>query len=147
MMARFTELNELAINTGLDLLIFPQGTRSRRLLPGRVGIGQIALRLKVPIVPVGCNGSDGVYPTGSPLGKKGRIVYRFGEPLEDRDLMAFHIAEDYEPFTAAAEREHAGAFQGVSDLITQRIDALLDPEYQRSPDAGSEASRSSDRFV
>ena len=51
MMGRFTELNEEAIAIGLDLLIFPQGTRAKRLLPGRVGIGQIALRLGVPIVP------------------------------------------------------------------------------------------------
>lgn len=147
MMARFTELNELAIRTGLDLLIFPQGTRSRRLLPGRVGIGQVALRLKVPIVPVGCNGSDGVYPTGSPFGKKGRIVYRFGEPIMDHELAEFHVAEEFAPFSAAAERDHFEAFQGISDLVTDRIDTLLDPEYQRAPDAGEDATRGAERFV
>jgi 1-acyl-sn-glycerol-3-phosphate acyltransferase len=147
MMARFTELNEEAIETGLDLLIFPQGTRSKRLLPGRVGIGQIALRLKIPIVPVGCNGSDFVYPSGSPVGKKGRIVYRIGQPIEEAELSAFHVAASYEPFTAAAERDHAAAFQKVSDLVTDRIDELLDPEYQRAADAGHDAARGAQRFV
>ncbi|MBW1883780.1 MAG: 1-acyl-sn-glycerol-3-phosphate acyltransferase [Deltaproteobacteria bacterium] len=147
MMARLTELNFEAIGIGLDLLIFPQGTRSRRLLPGRVGIGQIGLKLGIPIVPVGCNGSDRVYPGSSPFGGKGRIVYRFGEPIQDRDLAAFHIAEDFEPFSATAERDHASAFQGVSDLITQRIDALLDPEYRRASDAGTDATHGSGRFV
>ena len=147
MMARFTELNELAIETGLDLLIFPQGTRSKRLLPGRVGIGQVALRLGVPIIPVGCNGSDGVYPSGSPFGKKGRIVYRFGEPILGHEFSEFHVSAAYAPFTAAAERDHAAAFQGISDLVTDRIDALLDPEYQRAPDAGVDETRSAGRFV
>jgi 1-acyl-sn-glycerol-3-phosphate acyltransferase len=147
MMARFTELNEEAIATGLDLLIFPQGTRSRRLLPGRSGIGQIALRLNIPIVPVGCNGSDHVYPTSSPIGKKGRIVYRIGEPITDEELARFRFAEEYAPFTAAAERDHAAAFQGVSDLATERIDALLDPEYRRAPDAGVDATQGAERFI
>jgi 1-acyl-sn-glycerol-3-phosphate acyltransferase len=147
MMARFTELNEEAIETGLDLLIFPQGTRSKRLLPGRVGIGQIALRLNVPIVPVGCNGSDKVYPGSSPFGKKGRIAYRFGEPLYESDWARFSVADAYAPFTAAAERDHAEAFQGISDLVTDRINDLLDPEYQCAPDAGVDASRGAGRFV
>jgi 1-acyl-sn-glycerol-3-phosphate acyltransferase len=147
MMARLIELNVEAIGIGLDLLIFPQGTRSRRLLPGRAGIGQVGLKLKIPIVPVGCNGSDRVYPGSSPFGRKGRIVYRFGEPIEERDLAAFHIAEDYEPFSAAAERDHASAFQGLSDLITQRIDALLDSEYRQASDAGADATLGSERFI
>lgn len=147
MMARFTELNEEAIGIGLDLLVFPQGTRSKRLLPGRVGIAQIALRLNVPIVPVGCNGSDQVYPTGSPFGKKGRIVYRIGEPLGEADLAKFRVDEEYVPFSAAAERDHATAFLALSSFVTDRIDALLDPEYQRAPDAGVDAARSADRFV
>lgn len=147
MMARFTELNFEAIETGLDLLIFPQGTRSRRLLPGRIGIGQIALKLRIPIVPVGCNGSDRVYPGASPFAKKGSIVYRFGEPIEYADLAPFHVSRDYEPFTAAAERDHAMAFQGVSDLVTARIDALLDPEYQCAPDPCEVTARGANRFV
>ncbi len=147
MMARFTALNVRAIETGLDLLIFPQGTRAKRLLPGRVGIAQIALRLGVPVVPVGCNGCDHVYPGAAPVARRGRIVYRIGEPISFEELAPFHIAEDFEPFTSEAERDHAEAFEGVAALITDRIDGLLDPEYQRAPDGGSDATRGVDRFV
>jgi len=151
MMGRFTELNEEAIEIGLDLLIFPQGTRSKRLLPGRVGIGQIALQLNVPIIPVGCNGCDRIYPGGSPVGKKGRITYRFGEPLGESDLAPFRIPTEYVPFSAAAERDHVAAFQGVSDLVTARINALLDPEYRLALDEGKDRGDSDEgsieRFV
>jgi 1-acyl-sn-glycerol-3-phosphate acyltransferase len=147
MMARFTQLNVQAIETGLDLLIFPQGTRSRRLLRGRIGMGQIALKLRIPIVPIGCNGCDKVYPGVSPFARKGRIVYRIGAPIDTAELSAFRIDQDFSPFTAAAERDHASVFQAVSDLVTERIDALLDPEYQRVPQAETDAGRDASRFV
>ncbi len=148
MMARFVELNRKAIETRLDLLVFPQGTRAKRLLPGHIGIAQMALHLRVPIVPVGCNGSDGVYPGPSPVGKKGKIVYRIGDPIRYEDLAEFHIAEDYAPFSARAERDHAEPFAGVAALVTDRINPLLDPEYQREGEAlVVPDERSAARFV
>ena len=148
-MARFVALNEEARDLGLDLLIFPQGTRSIRLLESHIGIAQIALHLKIPIVPVGCNGSDTLYPGGSPFAKKGRVVYRIGEPIRYEDLSAFHVEEAFAPFSAAAERDHAKAFRGIADLVTDRIDGLLDERYRRAPEEAveDESTRSSDRFV
>jgi 1-acyl-sn-glycerol-3-phosphate acyltransferase len=163
MMARFVELNTHATRIGLDLLVFPQGTRSKRLLPGRIGISQIALHLKVPIVPVGCNGSDGVYPGASPFAGRGKIIYRIGEPIPYEALSAFHIDEPFVPFSAKAERDHAERFQGVADLVVDRIEGLLDPEYRRAEsveaeaaersgekggeEAGDSGERGADRFV
>jgi 1-acyl-sn-glycerol-3-phosphate acyltransferase len=149
MMARFVALNEEAVRIGLDLLIFPQGTRSVRLLPGHPGIAQIALHLKRPIVPVGCNGSDHVYPGGSPFGRRGRIVYRVGAPIPYEELSPFHVETDFAPFTAQAERDHAERFRGVADLVTERIDALLDPEYRLDRGGEGEAfgRRSTERFL
>lgn len=148
MMARFVELNEEAIAIGLDLLVFPQGTRSKRLLPAHDGIAQMALHLRIPIVPIGCNGADLVYPGGSPVGRRGRIVYRIGEPIEYAELRAFHIAEPYAPFSSEAERKYARQFDGVAELVTDRIDALLDPEYQRAADVERmTADRGVERFV
>jgi 1-acyl-sn-glycerol-3-phosphate acyltransferase len=148
MMVRFVELNERAIAIGLDLLIFPQGTRSKRLLPGHIGISQIALHLKVPIVPVGCNGSDVVYPGASPFARRGHIVYRMGEPISYEELAPFHIDEPFAPFSAVAERDHAARFHGVADLVTERIDALLDPQYRLDAAASVEAAEKGiHRFV
>ncbi len=39
MMARFVELNRKVFETGLDMLIMPQGTRSLRLSRGHIGLG------------------------------------------------------------------------------------------------------------
>jgi 1-acyl-sn-glycerol-3-phosphate acyltransferase len=147
MMARFVGLNRKAMEIGLDLLVFPQGTRSKRLLPGHTGISQIALHLEVPIVPVGCNGSDGVYRTSSPIGRRGRIVYRFGEPIPYEELSSFHIKEPYTPFSATAERDFAEQFRGVASLVTDRIEPLLDPEYRRADDGVGAIEQGTKRFV
>ncbi len=132
MMARFTSLNREAVSIGLDLLVFPQGTRSRRLLPAHDGIAQMALHLRIPIVPVGCNGADRVYPGASPFARRGRIVYRIGEPIPHAELADFHIEAPYAPFSAEAERQYADRFAGVAARVTDRIDGLLDPEYRRA---------------
>jgi len=148
MMARFVELNREAVEIGLDLLVFPQGTRSRRLLPAHDGIAQMALHLRIPIVPVGCNGSDRVYPGASPVGRRGRIVYRIGEPISYDALRPFHIDEPYAPFSAEAERRFDLQFRAVADQVTERIDGLLDPEYRQAPEVGASGIvRGVERFV
>jgi len=147
MMGRFVELNREARDIGLDLLVFPQGTRSTRLLPSRIGIAQMALYLRIPIVPVGCNGSDGVYPSGSPFGKSGQIVYRVGVPISYEELAPFHIESDYAPFSATAERDYIDQFESVARVVTDRIDPLLDAEYQRSKGADVPVERGAGRFV
>jgi len=146
MMARFVELNAEAVSIGLDLLVFPQGTRSKRLLPGHDGIAQMALHLQIPIVPVGCNGADLVYPGASPFARRGRIVYRIGEPIEPAELAPYAVGEAFAPFSAEAERRFGDRFAGVAELVTGRIDALLDPEYRRAETSDATA-RGVDRFV
>jgi len=147
MMRHFVALNDEAARIGLDLLIFPQGTRSVRLLPAHIGISQIALHLQRPIVPIGCNGSDRAYPGGNPWGKRADIAYRIGEPIPYESLSEFHIQESYEPFSADAEQRYKRHFEGVASIVTQRIDGLLDERYRRSSDADDDATRGSDRFV
>ncbi len=147
MMRRFVELNEEAFEEGLDLLVFPQGTRSVRLSRGRIGLSQMALYLKRPVVPVGCNGSDKVYPGNSPLGRPGHIVYRIGEPLRYEEMSEFHIDEDFEPFTAAAENKHRDQFQGYVDVVMDRINGLVDPQYRFAEDLSSDGVAGSRRFL
>lgn len=147
MMRRFVELNEEGARLGLDLLIFPQGTRSIRLSRGHVGLSQMAMHLGLPVVPVGCSGSDRVYPGGSPVGRGGRIVYRFGDPIREQDAADWVERGSFEPFTAEAEATHRASFQRYVDDVMQRIDGLVDPEYRFSADGGSEGVAGSHRFV
>ena len=147
MMRRFVDLNQHALDLGLDLLVFPQGTRSIRLSRGHGGLGQIALHLKRPIVPVGCNGNDRLYPGKAPFARRGRVVYRFGEPIAHQDLAAFHPPEPFVPFTSEAEEAHGERFQGVVDLVMERVNDLLDERHRWSDDRESEGTRGTARFV
>jgi 1-acyl-sn-glycerol-3-phosphate acyltransferase len=145
MMRRFVELNAEAFEKDLDLLVFPQGTRSIRLSRGHGGIAQVALKFRKTVVPVGCSGSDHVYPGGSPVARPGRIVYRFGEPISYESMREFHIDEEFEPFTAAAEERHGAKFQGFVDQVMARIDELVDPDYRFGE--ASDGVQGSHRFV
>jgi len=147
MMAEFVRLNERSFELGLDLLVFPQGTRSIRLPRGRTGMMEVALRYKKTIVPIGCNGCDHVYTGSLPIGKAGTIEYRVGDPIPYEELSEFHIHEDYAPFSAEAEHRHRDKFQGAVDLVMDRINDLLDPEYQFSDDLQSTGVRGTSRFM
>lgn len=148
MTRRFVELNLAASQSGLDLLIFPQGTRSLRLLPSHTGISQIALFLKQPIVPVGCMGSERLYPGASPWPKGGRVLYRFGRPISYEELSAFHIKGDHAPFTPEAESRYREQFEGLAELVTERLNDLLDEPYRAEGTAMSQPVRHGvDRFI
>lgn len=147
MMRRFVELNEEAADLGLDHLIFPQGTRSVRLSRGHAGLAQIAMHLGRPVVPVGCSGSDHVYPGSSPVGKRGHIIYRFGDPIRKENASAWVESGSFEPFTAEAESTHRERFQTYVDDVMQRINGLVDPPYQFGTDGDSGGVAGSHRFV
>ncbi len=147
MMAEFVRLNERSFELGLDLLVFPQGTRSIRLPRGRIGMMEVALRYRKTIVPIGCNGCDHVYTGSLPIGKAGTIVYRIGDPIPYDELAEFHIDEDYAPFSAEAEQKYRDKFQGAVDVVMDRINDLLDPEYQFSDDLQSTGVRGTSRFI
>jgi 1-acyl-sn-glycerol-3-phosphate acyltransferase len=147
MMRVFNALNREAFDQGLDLLVFPQGTRSIRLSQGRIGLSQTALNLKKTVVPIGCNGSDKVYTGNLPVGGGGHITYRIGEPLRYEEMSEFHIDEEFEPFTAEAENKHRDKFQGYVDVVMERINGLLEPQYQFAEDLSSDGVAGSRRFL
>jgi hypothetical protein len=108
---------------------------------------EVALHYKKTIVPIGCNGCDLVYTGSLPIGKSGTIVYRIGDPIPYEALSDFHIDEDYVPFSAEAEHRHRNEFQGAVDVVMNRINDLLDPEYQFSDDLKSTGVRGTSRFM
>jgi long-chain acyl-CoA synthetase len=68
---------------GWSVLIFPEGERSTTgvIKPFRAGIGMIASRLDVPVIPVRLDGVDRVLPTGSTTIRPGRVRVAFGAPM------------------------------------------------------------------
>jgi 1-acyl-sn-glycerol-3-phosphate acyltransferase len=145
LMKRFVALNQRAHDLGVPILVFPQGTRTVRLSRGHIGLAQMALHLGVPIVPIGCSGSDLVYTGRSILSKPGRIVYRIGKPMNDwADLTP---PGPFEPFARETETMHRDRFQAVVDRVMDRIDDLVDERHKFEIDRSSDGSRGTDRFL
>ncbi len=73
------------IRGGMNILIFPEGTRSKDgiLLPFKKGVFAFVVRAQVPVVPVGISGSSRLQPKGSFIpNKKGVIYIRIGKPID-----------------------------------------------------------------
>jgi long-chain acyl-CoA synthetase len=84
---------------GWSILIFPEGQRSPtgQMKPFRGGIGMIASRLEIPIVPVRIDDVDRLMPVGSSFVRPGRVRVAFGAPIQLR-------GDDYAALAAEVER-------------------------------------------
>jgi long-chain acyl-CoA synthetase len=73
-------------SAGWSVLIFPEGVRADTgdMKPFRGGIGMIAARLDIPVVPVKIEGADRVLHPRARMAKPGRIRVAFGAPLRLR---------------------------------------------------------------
>ena len=74
------------VGKGLSILIFPEGVRSEtgNIRPFRGGIGMIASRLDVPVVPVRLDGVDRVLHPSWRVARPGKVRVTFGAPLRLR---------------------------------------------------------------
>lgn len=129
------------------VLVFPEGTRSTRLIKGRTGLVEVAQHLGLPIVPIGCSGGDRLYPGDSPISKGGRITFRVGPPLEvDGPALGPHrITETFVPFSRRAHQDFGPRFQTLIDIVMERISDLIEPEYRTAPEHAS--AQGADRFL
>ena len=80
------------------MLIFPEGERSTTgiIKPFRGGVGMIASRLDIPVVPVRIDGVDRLLPIGGNFVRPGRVRIAFGAPLRLR-------GDDYGALAAEVE--------------------------------------------
>jgi long-chain acyl-CoA synthetase len=84
--------------SGTSILLFPEGMRSPtgQLKRFRGGIGMIASRLDLPVVPVKLEDVDRLMPVGASFVRPGRIRVAFGAPLRLR-------GDDYAELAAQVE--------------------------------------------
>ena len=71
------------IADGTSVIIFPEGTRSRdgEVHPFKAGGMILAIKSKVPLVPVAICGTFHVQPKSKLLARPGRVVIRIGKPI------------------------------------------------------------------
>src|SRR5262249_1350223 len=87
------------LEDGFSVLIFPEGRRSEdgTIDRFRPGIGMIASRLTVPVVPVRIDGLQHVLPPGWRMARPGRVRVIFGKPLtltgEDYEALARQVED------------------------------------------------------
>lgn len=107
------------LKRGKILIIFPEGHRSesRQMIQANAGVGMIALRAGVPVVPVAICGSEYALKRFRP-----RITISYGEPLTLQPKGAKITKEDI--ITA-------------TQTIMQRIAEMLPPSYRGVYGSGS----------
>ncbi len=100
------------LKQGKVLLIFPEGTRSKTqtLAKGHSGLGMVALRSGVPVVPVAIWGSEHVLKKIRP-----RVTIAFGPPIILKPEGAKITREDIDAGT---------------EQVMRSIAAMLPPEYR-----------------
>ena len=94
------------IDRGWSVLIFPEGVRTRtgRMSPFRAGIGLLATRLRVPVVPVRLDGLFERKVEESKWARPGQIKVTIGVPVSFAETQpAEEITRDLESRVAALE--------------------------------------------
>ena len=72
------------VERGEPLVMFPEGTRQEGPIVEHVfdGVAYVALRVGVPIVPVGIGGSANGMPKGAKMIKRAKVHLVVGEPID-----------------------------------------------------------------
>lgn len=102
------------VRNGRNVVIFPEGTRTRtgELLPFKKGGFNLALEAGVPIVPLATVGGFQTLPPGARGVRPGRYVVSFGAPVlpedyPERDPMLAEVRGRMEALIASARRPAA----------------------------------------
>ena len=84
---RSVEVATDALNSGLHIMAFPEGTRSTdsRLLPFKKGAFFLAEATGAPIIPVVISGTERMMPKGSQRITPGEAYVRFLPPIRPQD--------------------------------------------------------------
>jgi 1-acyl-sn-glycerol-3-phosphate acyltransferase len=105
---------ERLLGEGKLLGMYPEGTRSPdgRLYKGKTGLARLALQTGVPVIPVAMIGTDVVNPPGKKMLRFGRVIVRFGKPM---DFSRFDGLEGIRFIERAVTDEVIYELMGLSD--------------------------------
>ncbi len=109
------ERSEKVLRDGYGLILFPEGTRSKtgELGKGKPGVGMLARKALVPVVPAYIQNSRGFYKL---LFNGRRLIVRFGSPIT--------------PEWLASQSDHKDGYRAISAEFMRRI-AILKSEAEK----------------
>jgi 1-acyl-sn-glycerol-3-phosphate acyltransferase len=82
-----SESARLIQERGVSALVFPEGGRSEgQMREFKEGAAYIAIKARVPIIPVGISGTREVLPMGSLVLRPGKVALRIGNPISTTSL-------------------------------------------------------------
>jgi len=109
-------MNEAAqkIQDGMSVVIFPEGSRSPDGLiqPFKKGGFTLAIKSKVPIIPVAIVGSREIMPKGKMTVNPGKITIRIGPTIETRELSL----QDWKTLMGKVAESISKDFQSISSV-------------------------------
>lgn len=113
------------IAQGISVLIFPEGTRSDngKLQDFKTGAALLAIKAKVPVVPLSFNGSYEVLPKGRFLPQKGEVCIRIGKAI-------------------STEHYKNSDKQTLTLLLQEKVEELLDQRYRQPQEEKKQKTRS-----
>ena len=110
--------SEWLLQNDWSLLIFPEGTRSRsgELLPFHAGPAMLALKQRVPVLPISIRGASNILRPGTRMSRPARVGVRVGPPLafgEDETVAGATAKMEAAMHALAGEQPAAQAPRGV----------------------------------
>ncbi|MGZ4128603.1 MAG: lysophospholipid acyltransferase family protein [Actinomycetota bacterium] len=127
---RATALARTMLQDGWNVIMFPEGTRSKDgwVREFRLGAARLAVENGVPVVPIAIRGSYQSMPRGASWPAKGRkpVRVRFGRPIDPRPN---------ETASTFNQRIRAGLALTLNEDRTTWWDALRNASDGQGPDA------------
>ncbi|MDR0427109.1 MAG: 1-acyl-sn-glycerol-3-phosphate acyltransferase [Dysgonamonadaceae bacterium] len=120
--ARTIQKAEEKLKNGVSVALFPEGSRTStgKLAKFKKGAFQMAVNLKLPIVPVTINGSFDVMKRGSVLLTPHKMELIIHNPIETKDIVSENL------------REAAENIKKLSDVSKEKIEHGLWERYNSS---------------
>jgi len=142
MMATSLSLGRRALSKGYLMHLYPEGTISSRLCPGKTGALQVALAMGLQIVPVGLSGMRESFD-GLLAKPGGKLNIRFGDPW----VAPEGRYDGFVPFDLDSERQFHRQLTEDTQEIMEHLNDLLEPDYQWMPDLRPDGKSGIYRFV
>ena len=116
--------SQVALEAGEPLVIFPEGTRNAGITLGHLhdGAAYLALKLGVPIIPVGIGGSEEILASGRSIPRIHKVVVVIGEPIV--------------PAPADGTRRRS-AVQAITTELRERLQSCFDEALRAANGSGT----------